>query len=344
MSQASIAPTLPPAKKIDNEWRRWIAENLILGNHPASLLQGLMQNGVSQQEATQEIDAALNSPYLAGAQRMRNRLSKHDWVLDIHRKLNRLRPMEIERRHKLPAAEFLRDYYSANRPVIITGMMEDWPAMKKWNFDFFRQHFSDREVEVQFGRESNANYELNKDAHKRRMKFGEYVDLVEKTSRSNDFYMTAYNDSHNSRVLSGLWDDIVQIPEYLESRPDNRGFMWFGPAGTLTPFHHDLTNNFMAQIMGRKRLRLIPACEIANVYNHQHCFTAVDARNVDLQRFPNMARAQILDCVLAPGEVLFLPVGCWHFVEGLDTSITITFTNFKWDNDFFTEYPEIRDF
>jgi ribosomal protein L16 Arg81 hydroxylase len=223
-------------------------------------------------------------------------------------------------------------------------MMEDWPAMKKWNFDFFRQNFSDREVEVQFGRDSDANYELNKDAHKRMMKFGEYVDLVEKSGRTNDFYMTAYNESHNTKILAELWDDIVQIPEYLATRSNNKGYLWFGPQGTITPFHHDLTNNFMAQIMGRKRLRLIPACEIMNVYNDKHCFTPVDARNIDLQRFPNMSNAQVLECVLAPGELLFLPVGCWHFVEGLDISMTITFTNFKWDNDFFIDYPEARDF
>jgi hypothetical protein len=48
--------------------------------------------------------------------------------------------------------------------------------------------------------------------------------------------------------------------------------------------------------------------------------------------------------MLEPGELLFLPVGCWHFVEGLDVSITITFTNFKWDNDFLAAYPQHHDF
>lgn len=344
MNQAVLAPTAPPVKKIDNGWRSWIAENLMLGNHPGAILQVLMQNGVSEQEGIMEIDTAINSPYVAGAYRLRNRLMKHDWVLDNQRKMNRLLPAEVPRRHKLSAEEFLRDYYTTGRPVIITGMMEDWPARTKWNFDFFRQTLGDREVEVQFGREKNANYELDKDAHKRIMKFGEYVDLVEKAGRTNDFYMTAYNESRNTKALKELWNDIVQIPEYLVTRPDNGGYLWFGPAGTLTPFHHDLTNNFMAQIMGRKRLRLIPPCEIANVYNDRHCFTQVDARNVDLQRFPAMANAQILDCMLEPGELLFLPVGCWHFVEGLDVSMTITFTNFKWDNDFLAAYPQSHDF
>jgi hypothetical protein len=47
---------------------------------------------------------------------------------------------------------------------------------------------------------------------------------------------------------------------------------------------------------------------------------------------------------LNPGEVLFLPVGCWHFVEGLDISVTVSFTNFLWDNDFTAEYPQQQAF
>ena len=31
------------------------------------------------------------------------------------------------------------------------------------------------------------------------------------------------------------------------------------PPGTFTPLHHDLTDNFIAQIVGRKRLKLVPA-------------------------------------------------------------------------------------
>jgi hypothetical protein len=100
----------------------------------------------------------------------------------------------------------------------------------------------------------------------------------------------------------------------------------------------------MAQVLGRKRIVLMPACEIAHVYNHEHCFTQVDGRQVDLARYPRMAGVQQLSCTLHPGEVLFLPVGCWHFVEGLDISVTVSFTNFLWDNDFTADYPQQQAF
>ncbi|GLS05693.1 aspartate beta-hydroxylase [Chitiniphilus shinanonensis] len=332
------------SQTMTDDWRRWLAENLLLGNDPHQLFGVLVDNGFSTADARQEVERALSSPYLAGAQRLKNRLAKRDWVLACQRKLNRQRGSEVPRRERLSTEEFFEHYYSAARPVIITGMMDDWPAMRKWNLDYFRSYWAAREVEVQFGRNGDPYYELNKIAHKRVMKFGEFVDLVRDAGRTNDFYMTATNDSLNRRALTELWDDIVQVPAYLDGSRGAQGFLWLGPAGTITPFHHDLTNNFMAQVIGRKRLLLMPSCEIASVYNHSHCFTHVDGREVDYTRFPAMRDAQVLECTLNPGEILFLPVGCWHFVEGLDVSCTVSFTNFRWDNDYSSFYPTLQEF
>lgn len=328
------------AARMTDEWRRWIAENLILDSHPQGLFEALVRAGVPVPEAHQEVNAALSSPYLLGAQRLRNRLGKHDWVLDNQHRMNRLRSPEIPKIHKLSADAFLNDFYTTSRPVIITGMMEDWPAMQKWDFDYFKSSLGDREVQVQFGRNSDEHYELNKLKHQKSMQFGEYVELVRNAGTTNDFYMTANNDSLNRVALEPLWQDIVSIPEYLDPSIPGHGFFWFGPAGTITPFHHDLTNNFMAQVIGRKRVKIVAACDVPYMYNHEHCFTYVDARKIDYERFPAMKEVTVLDCVIGPGDVLFLPVGCWHFVEGLDVSVTVSFTNFRWDNDFTGNYPK----
>ena len=330
--------------RIGDEWRRWIAENLMLGSPPEALVAILVNNGVARAEAHAEIEAAARSPYLQGARRLANRIAKRDWVLAIQSQLNRLGNDAIERRERLFGADFLQQHYRMNRPVIITGMLEHFPARGKWTLDYFAERFGERMVEVQFGRDADPQYEMNSIAHKRRLAFGEYVELVRTSGSSNDFYMTANNNSQNQEALKELWDDVGALPEYLDDDPARRGFFWFGPAGTITPLHHDLTNNFMAQIIGRKRVRLVAPCELAKVYNHRHCFTEVDARAVDLARFPAMAGVTIHDCVLEPGEILFLPVGWWHHVEALDISVTLASTNFLWPNDFYSNYPANHDF
>ena len=332
------------AVPVSDAWRRWIAENLMLGVDPATLAQTLAESGIAPHEARTEIAAALASPYLHGLHRIRNRLAKRDWVLAIQSKLNRLAPIEIVREARLSGHDFLHRYYCTNLPVIITGALEDCPARKKWSLDFFKEQFGERVVEVQFGRNADALYEMNSIAHKRQVPFGEYVDLVRESGATNDFYMTANNDSSNRMALKELWRDVPQLPQYLRQQASGDGFFWFGPAGTRTPFHHDLTNNFMSQILGRKHVRLIAPWDAAKVYNHRHCFTEIHGPDIDLARFPAMADVPVLDCVLAPGEILFLPVGWWHFVEALDISVTVASINFLWDNDFYTNYPTAHDF
>lgn len=344
MSPAQASARLLPA--FSDDWRRWIAENLMLDVGPETVIGTLVANGFPVVVAAREVQHALASPYLAGARQgrgiLQNRLAKREWVLDIYRKLNRQRDGEgvgaIERRHRLTRDEFYQQYYLANRPVIITGMLEHWPAMQRWNFDYLRQHFGECEVEVQMGRNRDANYEINSPQHKRQILFSDYIDMVLLAGSTNDFYMTANNSSRNKEALRGLWRDIEQIPEYLDPDSEHDGFFWFGPAGTRTPFHHDLTNNFLAQVMGRKHVKLIPACELARVYNHQHCYTPVDGYEIDFERYPLLRDAQMLECILEPGELLFLPVGCWHYVEGLDPSISLSFINFRLDNDFHSFY------
>jgi hypothetical protein len=329
---------------VDDHWRRWIAENLLLGSSPINLVEPLLAAGVPPETARAEIEDALRSPYLQGAQRLRNRLAKRNWVIDIAVRLNRLAPLQLTRHHRPSGEQFFDLYYRTNRPVLITGMLDDCPALTHWNLDHLQQRFGSRGVEVQFGRDSDQHYEMNSIAHKRQMPFGTYIDLVRNSGPGNDFYMTANNDSTNRAALTELWQDFPVLPAYLNPVPGGAGFLWFGPAGTVTPLHHDLTNNFMAQIIGRKRVRLIAPCEVNQLYNHRHCFSPVDGRAPDLQRFPAMDGVQLLDCELAPGEILFLPVGWWHWVEALDVSVTVSATHFRWPNDFYSNYPPEHDF
>ena len=161
----------------------------------------MVAEGITLEEANREVDLAAQSPYLKGANLLRNRLKKREWQLSNYRKLNRLHRASgvIERRHKLSRGEFLDQYYSTNRAVIITGMMDDWPAMRKWNLDYFAQNFGDREIEVQFGRTAGENYEIECEKYTRKVRMADFVEMVRNAENTNDFYLTANNNSRNKK-------------------------------------------------------------------------------------------------------------------------------------------------
>jgi ribosomal protein L16 Arg81 hydroxylase len=328
-----------------DDWRRWIAENLLLGAAPPAMHAALVQQGFNPEEAALEINTALASPYFQGGTRLRNRLHKRDWTLSVYSQLSRMRESggAVERRERLSRDEFFEQYYFQNRPVIITGAFDSWPARTQWNFDYFRARCGDREVEVQFGRDADPNYEINQPNLKRKMPFREYVEMVERSGATNDFYMTANNTSQNRESLAALWADVPTIREYLDPASPDTGFFWLGPAGTKTPFHHDLTNNFMAQVIGRKRVKLVPMSDTPQMYNHLHCYSQVDGSAIDVTRFPALQQANLIECTIGPGDLLFLPIGWWHYVEGLEASVTMTYTNFVVRNDFCNTYDTYHE-
>jgi len=341
MEQQQPAPAPARASiRVNDDWRRWIAENLMLEGAPEDLFAAMTAVGIDHDEAAREIQLAQQSPYLKGSELLRNRLRKRNWLIAAYRKINRLHPRssEIERRHKLSRQEFLRDYYTTNRPVIISGMMDDWPAMRKWNLDFFHERFGEREIEVQMGRNAGANYEIEREKFVSKIKFSQFIEMIRSSNGTNDFYLTANNNSSNKKALPELWDDIIQIPEYLDGSDRFGGFFWMGPAGTITPFHHDLTNNFMAQVIGRKRVKIAPSWDMPLMNNDYHVFSRIDGRVAGPNPRPATEEPQILECLLNAGEILFLPIGCLHFVEGVETSVTISFTNFVFDNNFSSFY------
>jgi len=173
------------------------------------------------------------------------------------------------------------------------------------------------------------------------MPFDAFIDLIETAADGNDTYITAFNSAANRGSLSPLEDDIGTVEHLLDPQsPDAKGMIWIGAAGTFTPLHHDLTNNLLVQITGTKHVLLVPPEETSRLRNDSHVFSQFeDLENTDIAQFPDLDDIAIYRVALAPGQALFIPLGWWHQVVAADFSVSLTFTNFRWPNDFHSDYP-----
>ena len=274
---------------------------------------------------------------------LRLALAKREWLLETVERQRDLVPggARIERRAGLSPDEFLQRYYAPARPVILTGELEAWPALSRWTPDYLKQAVGAAEIEYQGGRSSNPQFEIEKDAHRRTGRFDAFIESIREPG--NDAYMTAYNARANRAALAPLAADMGALDKYLVGDEiDPTGMLWIGPAGTKTSLHHDLTNNFIAQLVGRKQIKVAPASEVGRLYNHTHVFSEIadlDDPAVSAARHPRLVGMRVYDVLLQPGEVLFLPAGWWHQVKALDFSVTATYTNFRWPNRAYETYP-----
>jgi len=327
---------------MEDRWRHWIAKCIIAGDSHDYVVRFLKERGYSEDDVIAEIAAAESHPYVNGARELLNRklakaadigfytnkaANNQAWLLERYERLARLDPNfgEIQRIDPPPFHEFVERYISVNRPVILTGCMEEWKPYKAWSFDYFRRHHQDSVVGIQDGRDSDPFYEQNQKFHRKEVRFGDFLDRLERTESSNDFYMTAGNMGTHRAALSQLFDDAENInirDDYFEFPAE--GSLWIGAKGTITPLHFDMINNFFCQIRGSKRVRLVPSWSLPWVYNDYHVYSDVDAALPDFDKHPLFSKTTVYDFVVYPGEVLFIPMGWWHHLESLEPTVSLT--------------------
>ncbi|WGO99110.1 cupin-like domain-containing protein [Saccharophagus degradans] len=334
-----------PVTNITSSWRKWIASNLMKGGSPLGVQKILREQGYSPIDIAAEIQLATEHPYVQAGQEIFHTLNKRNWLLktcDTLAALDHRYSTKIEVIETPSFDVFVRDYYSKHLPVVLTKGIQHWQALEKWNPSYLLQQFGEKEIEVQFDRDKDPLFERNSGKHKKRMLMREFVGLVNSGGDSNNYYMTANNTKNSVSAIESLFDDLGDFGEGYRPLEDLKAgtFFWFGPKGTFTPIHHDLTNNMLVQIMGRKKVTLIPAWQVPWLYNDKGVFSATDFPSVDANRYPLMKNISPVEVFIGPGDALFIPVGWWHCVESLDVSISISFTNFNVPNQFSTEFPK----
>uniref|UniRef100_A0A803XXZ1 JmjC domain-containing protein 5 n=1 Tax=Meleagris gallopavo TaxID=9103 RepID=A0A803XXZ1_MELGA len=235
-----------------------------------------------------------------------------------------VRPEDAVPHERCPSLERFRDrYLIPQKPVVLEGIIDHWPCMKKWSVDYVCQVAGCRTVPVELG--------------------SRYTDeeWSQKLMTVNDFISQYIVNENNIGYLAQhqLFDQIpelkedISIPDYCclgEGQEDDITInAWFGPAGTISPLHQDPQQNFLAQVFGRKYIRLYSPQDSENLYPHEsqllHNTSQVDVEDPDLTKFPNFRKAAFQSCILMPGQVLFIPVKYWHYVRSLDISFSVSF-------------------
>ena len=337
----SVCP--PPLKEpqvikpLDDGWRQWLAENAALGNSQESMLAKIKEAAIDPAQATGYLATLELDPAFRAAGKMRERYER---VSRVMLNLQALRESDlgythVEKRSRVSRDEFIERYVRGCRPLVITDLARDWPAMQRWSFAEFKRRYGAMTVQVQAGRDSDADYEINKVRLRRETNFAAFLDRIATSGVNNDEYLTANNELLRRAEFVGLLDEVGPLPDYCDQSALKRSAsLWIGPAGTRTPLHHDTLMLLHTQIVGRKRWRFVSPLSARWLYNAFDVYSPVDFEALDLQRFPDAAKVKVLDVVVEPGETIFLPLAWWHQVSSLDRCISLSFTNLDVPNEF----------
>jgi len=318
-------------EKFHSGWVEWIICNIVAGTNSDGLLGKMRQSGFSERFAAARLLQYQQSLTVQAARKALATQRKAADILDALAKLQHKSPFDkqVDVVRNLSADDFYREYFFRNRPVVLQGITTDWKAVGLWTPEYFAGHFGDCQVEVTTGRNTDPEHEYNLARHKTSILMRDYVRLVTEGGETNDYYLVAQNYLLNRPEFHELYGHIIGLNGYLDPvGMRGRVRVWFGPKGTITRLHHDTSPVLMAQIYGRKQVKIISPFYLGSVYSEGAWISPVDPDHLDYSRFPKMQNVDVLEVTLSPGELLFVPMGWWHWVKSLDVSISISLDNF----------------
>ncbi|EEH59798.1 uncharacterized protein MICPUCDRAFT_64527 [Micromonas pusilla CCMP1545] len=106
---------------------------------------------------------------------------------------------------------------------------------------------------------------------------------------------------------------------------------WLGPAGTVSPLHKDPYHNLLSQVVGLKYIRMYAPERAQTLYLHPD-YKLRNSSFVDMQsgaanltvKFPSFVSTPFVDCVLEPGDMIYIPANWYHSVHSLSSSFSVS--------------------
>lgn len=298
------------------EWTAWIAQNVLRGAPDEALVATLVGAGLSEDRALDEVTAVRRSPILAGAASLVRRSAGVEQVARLLRE--RMPPMEEV--DALDEDELYRTFWLGHRPVVFRGGARGFPAMG-WSFDGLAERFGEVPVDVLADRA--ADWWTDREGHVARTTFGALVRTCLDTV-GDAVYADGRSELLATPGLEPLAADLGLLPGLVG---DGFPRLWVGPAGTVTPLHHDQSTGWLVQLVGRKRVWMASPLEVALMSTTHGLFNTVDAR---CPPAGELEEVRFSTFELEPGDAVLIPVGWWHQVEALTPSISVSMGGFRW--------------
>lgn len=252
-------------------------------------------------EARERRDATMRG--ISSMQEMRDAIRTAARALPAIDAVPRVRPM---------SATAFRARAREGLPFLIPGAVAPWPICALGP-EVLRERFGDVHVRARVG--DYIGTAFAPDRAMADMTMREYIDLADATEG-----LPPYLGNLELRELNSL----CHWPTYFEKMGPPR--FWIGPAGTVTPLHSDFDDNIFAQVWGMKRIFLSPPHHDEFLYTREAnpvlFGSPVDPEAPDFDRYPLARQATMIEVIVQPGDMLYVPAGWYHQVRALTFSLS----------------------
>ncbi|TCJ13118.1 transcriptional regulator [Flaviaesturariibacter flavus] len=228
---------------------------------------------------------------------------------------------------RLDPTTFRKDYYGPQKPVVLRRLAEEWPAYRKWDWDYFKRLVGDQKVGLYNNIKSDAYTPINKADDYRT--FGDYIDTIRNGPAGWRIFLFNIFDHAPQLVQDFNWPEDL-MKGFVKKFP----MLFVGGATSITHMHFDIDMSHIlhTQFAGRKRVLLFPFEEQHKLYRKPfEVLSLADFSNyynenskLDYEQFPALKEARGYEVILEHGDTLFMPAGYWHHMEYLDSGFAMS--------------------
>ena len=232
---------------------------------------------------------------------------------------------DIPRVKSISKEDFIEHYLKPQKPVVIERLIEDWPAFKKWDFEYIDSVAGNLKVPLYDDRPISSKLKFNEPHAEMKMK--DYIKLLKK--QPTNYRIFLYNLMKQVPVLQKDFKYPSMGLRWVKSVP----FLFFGGENSKVFMHYDIdyANIFHFHFQGKKRCILFPQSETKYLYKVPNALVArqdIDFSKPDFTKWPALKQAEGLVCELNHGETLYMPEGYWHYMHYLTPGFSMSLRAF----------------
>ena len=234
----------------------------------------------------------------------------------------KIAPNAVDRVDTIEAPEFLENYKNTSKPLVLSGLMDDWPAKQKWDVDYLIETVGDAVVPVYSSKPATGK--SHQHAAAMHISMRDYLNKLR--DGENDLRIFFYNLLDNAPSLLKDFSYPKLGLKFFKKLP----VLFVGGRGAKVQMHYDidLANLILCHFGGPKHVLLIPPEQTPYMYKVPFSFSAlhdVDFSTPDYEKYPALKHVEGYSVELKHGDALFIPSGYWHYIvyEEIGFSMTL---------------------
>lgn len=235
---------------------------------------------------------------------------------------------------------FVSDIQVKRKPTILRGL-DIGDCVVKWTPQYLIEQLGNVDVKIHVCTEGKMDF-INKNFVYKTLPLGELIKRATRETQTDYFlsckefyYLRSLSSERRGREVADISKQFpkirndIKIPQFFEESDYFSSVLRIGSAGVQLWTHYDIMDNMLIQVQGRKHVVLFNPSDVPYLYLNGDKSEVLDIDNYDTKLFPKFSSAIKHECLLEPGDILFIPALWFHNTHALTYGIAV---NVFWKN------------